>query len=81
MPPDPRSSEPASYISLFNMETLDFPDGLEKTLRSIESLCFQADPAIAGIVSTLNSRSHILEYIFSGVLRLPAAEHGFARRI
>lgn len=70
MPPDPHSSEQASYVGLFDGESSDFPGGLETTLRSIERLCLQTDPAIAAIVSTLDSRSHILEYIFSGVCRI-----------
>ena len=76
MSPDPRPPKQAFDI---NVETLDSPGGLEATLRSIERICFQTDPAIAGMLSTLNNRSHILEYIFSGVSREPVASYRFAR--
>lgn len=72
MPPDSRSPNQTLDISMLDVEASKFPAGLETTLRSIESLCLQANPAIAGMVSTLNSRSHILECIFSGVWCLPA---------
>ena len=71
MPPDLRSS--TLDISLLDVRVLDSPGGLETALRSIESMCFQTDPAIAGMVMTLSSRSHVLEYIFSGTLRVLAA--------
>lgn len=67
MPPQIRSSNQTFNISLLDVETLDSPGGLETALRSIESLCFQADSVIAGMVMGLSSRSHILEYVFSGM--------------
>jgi len=73
MPPDLRSSKLAFGISLFNVEALDSPGGLKTALLSIESVCFQDDPAIAGMVMTLSGRSHVMEYIFSGTLCVPTA--------
>ncbi|KAF9647525.1 hypothetical protein BDM02DRAFT_3187952 [Thelephora ganbajun] len=54
-------------ISLFDVEALDSSGGLKTALRSVENACFQADPVIAGMVMTLSSRSHVLEYIFSAL--------------
>jgi hypothetical protein len=71
MPPDRRSSEQTFDISLLDVGALGSPGGLKTALRSIESVCFQADPAIAGMVMALSSRSHVLEYIFSGTLHMP----------
>ena len=76
MPSDFRSS--TLDISLLDVGALDSPRGLETALRSIESMCFQADPAIAGMVTALSSRSHVLEYIFSGMLRVPAVACEFS---
>jgi len=73
MPPDLDSPKQTSDISLLDMGTLDSTGGLETALRSIESVCLLADPAIAGMVTALTSRSHVLEYIFSGMLRVVAA--------
>lgn len=69
MPSDLHSSRQAFDISLLDAGALDSPDRLETALRSIENVCFQADPAIAEMVMALSSRSHILEYIFSGTFR------------
>lgn len=71
MPPDRYSSQ-----STFDMEMLDpqaffAPDGLKIALRAIEAICHRGDPEIAGMVEALNSRSHILEYIISGMSCLP----------
>jgi len=77
MPPDLRSSKQAFDISLLDVGALDSPDGLNTALRSVATACFQADPAIAGMVAALNSRSHVLEYIFSGTLRVSAARSEF----
>jgi len=77
MPPDLRSSKQAFDISLLDVGALDSPDGLKTALRSVATACFQADPAIAGMVMALNSRSHVLEYIFSGTLRVSAARSEF----
>ena len=68
MPPDLRSSKRAFDINLLDVGALDSPGGLKTALRSVETACFQADPAIAGMVMALSSRSHVLEYIFSGTL-------------
>ena len=73
MAQDLRSSKQTFDIGLLDVVALDSPDGLETALRSIESVCFQADPAIVEMVMALSSRSHVLEYIFSGMLRVPAA--------
>lgn len=69
MPPDLRSQKQAFNTSLLDAGALDSPGGLETALRSIENVCFQADPAIVGMVMALSSRSHVLEYIFSGTFR------------
>jgi len=47
------------------------PDGLKIALRAIETVCHRGDPEIAGMVEALNSRSHIFEYIVSGMSRVP----------
>lgn len=75
MSPDHRSSKQTFDLSLFGAEALDSPSGLETALRSVEGVCFQDDPAIVGMIVTLNSRSHVLEYIFSGTLRVSAAAY------
>jgi len=77
MPPDHRSPEQAFDISLLDVGALGSPSGLEIALRSIESACFQADTAIAGMVMGLSSRSHVLEYVFSGTLRVHATAYEF----
>lgn len=73
MSPGRRSPEPTFDIGLLDVGALDSPDGLHTALRSIESVCFQADPAMAGMMTALSSRSHVLEYVFSGALRVLAA--------
>ena len=77
MPQDRSSSEETFDISLLDAEALNSPGGLESALRSIETVCFQADIAITGMVMGLSSRSHILEYVFSGMLSLHAAAYEF----
>jgi len=81
MPPDRRPSEQKFDISLLDVGVLDSPGGLQTALRSIETLCFQADTAIAGMVTALSSRSHVLEYVFSGALHVPAAVYELPRPI
>jgi len=75
MPPDRRSSEQIFDINLLDAEALDSPGGLHTALCSIESLCFQSDTAIAGMVMALSSRSHVLEYVFSGALSVTTATY------
>ena len=77
MPPDLRSSKQTFDIGLFDAEALDSPEGLKTALRSVESVCFQADTEIAEMVSALSSRSHVLEFIFSGALRVPTVNASF----
>lgn len=77
MPPDFRSSKQTFDISLVDVGVLDSPGGLKIALHAIESVCFQADPTIAGMVMTLSSRSHVLEYIFSSTLRVSVAAYQF----
>lgn len=81
MSPDLHSPNQAFDISLLDVETLNSPGGLENALRSIENMCLQAEPAMAGMVLTLSSRSHVLEYIFSGTLRVPVVSYHCARRV
>lgn len=71
MPQDRYSSKQTFDINLLNAEVLNSPGGLTTALHSVESMCFQADPAITGMVAALSSRSHVLEYIFSGALCIP----------
>jgi len=47
------------------------PDGQKTALRAIEAVCHRGDPEIGRMVEALNSCSHILEYIISGVSRVP----------
>ena len=75
MPPDRHPSEQIFDISLLDVGALDSPGGLKTALLSIESVCFQDDTAIAEMITGLSSRSHILEYVFSGALRVPAAAY------
>ena len=72
MPRGRRPSKQTFDIKLLDAESLGSPGGFEAALRSIESVCFQAGPAIAGMVTALSSHSHVLEYIFSGRLRVLA---------
>ena len=76
MPPDHRPSEQEFDISLLDVAALGSPDGLKIALRSIESVCFQADSAITEMIAALSSRAHLLEYVFSSALRVPAAAYG-----
>ena len=73
MPPVCRSSEQTFDIDLLDVGTLDSLGGLKTALRSIESVCFEADGAVAGMIMALSSRSHVLEYIFSGTSRVSTA--------
>jgi len=71
MPPDRHSSRTAFDINILDSQTLDTADGLHTALRTIEAICHRGDPEIVEMVVALNSRSHILEYIISGALRVP----------
>ena len=51
---------------MIDPQVLDTPDGFYNALCAIEGVCYRGDSEIAGMVSTLMSRSHILEYIISG---------------
>jgi len=67
MPQDRYSSQDAFNINLLDSQALDTPDGLRTALRAIEEACYRGDPEIATMVVALNSRSHILEYIITGM--------------
>lgn len=69
MPPDRYSSQDAFDVNTLDPQALDTPDGLVTALRAIEAVCHRGDPEIVEIVTALNSRPHILEYIISGTLR------------
>jgi hypothetical protein len=81
MPQDRYSSKQTFDISILDAGALDSPGGLETALHSLESMCFEADPAIAEMITALSSRSHVLEYIFSGTLCLPATACEFPGQI
>ena len=70
MPPERCSSQEAFDTNLLDTQVLDGPNGLQTALRTFEAACYRGDPEIAGIVTVLNSRSHILEYTISGMLRI-----------
>jgi hypothetical protein len=56
-------------------QVLDTSDGFHTALHAIEDICHRGDSEIAGMVSALMNRSHILEYIFSGMLHPPVRPH------
>ena len=68
MPPDIHSSTDAFLTSTLDPEALTSQEGVGNALRIIETLCHQGDPEVARVVASLNSRSHLFEYIFSGKL-------------
>ena len=68
MPRNRHSSEQTFDIRLLDAEALDSTDGFKTALRSIESVCFQADPAISEMVMALSDRSYVFEYVFSRTL-------------
>lgn len=70
MPPGRYSSQDAFDIHTLDPQALDAPDGLCTALSSIEAVCHRGDPDIAAMVAALDSRSHILEYMISGTLRV-----------
>jgi len=75
MPQDRRSSQDAFWIDMLDPRVLVIPDGLDAALRTIGATCHRSDPEIAEMVAALDSRPHILEYIISSTLRVPAPGH------
>lgn len=71
MPPDYHSSHEAFDIHIPDAQALDALDGLQTALHAFEAACHRGDPEIARMVTALNSRPYILEYIISGTLRVP----------
>ena len=71
MPPGRYSSQGAFDIEMLNPQVLYTPNGLQTALRAIEAVCYRGDPKIAGMVEALSGHSYLLEYIISGVLRMP----------
>jgi len=71
MPPDRYSSQSTFDIEMLDPQAFFAPDGLKIALRAIEAICHRGDPEIAGMVEALNSRSHIFEYIISGMSCVP----------
>ena len=66
MPPDRNWHQDVFDINLLDSRALDTPDGLTTALRAIETVCYRGDPEIAEMVTALDSRPHLLEYIISG---------------
>ena len=77
MPQNRRPSVKAFNLNLFDAEELKSKSGRRIALRSIKSVCFQADSAILEMVVALSSRPYLLEYIFSCMLRMLAAAYDF----
>lgn len=71
MPPDRYSPQGAFDINMLDPQALDAAGGLAAAVRAIETVCHQGHSEIAEIVAALNSRPYILEYIISGMLRVP----------
>ena len=71
MLPDRSSSRNAFDLNLIDPQVFDTSDGFHTALRAIEAVCYRVDSELAEMVSTLMSRSHILEYIISGMLHSP----------
>jgi len=71
MLPDSHPSQNAFNINVLDAQALDTPDGLATALRTIQAVCHRGGSEIAGMVSELDSRPYLLEYIISGALRLP----------
>lgn len=67
MPPDRSSSRYAFDLTMIDPGVLDTPAGFHTALCAIETVFHRGDSEIAGMVSLLMSRSHILEYIISGM--------------
>lgn len=71
MLPGSHSSKNAFDINILDAQALDTQDGLATALRTIEAVCHRGESEIAEMVSELDSRPYILEYIISGALRFP----------
>ena len=69
MPPDRSPSHYTFDLNMLDPRVLNTPDGHNAALRAIERVCYRGEFEIEATVSALMSRSHILEYIFSGTLR------------
>ena len=77
MPQNRRPSVKAFNPNLLDAKALRTKSGCRLALRSIKSVCLQADSAILEVVVALSSRSYLLEYIFSCMLRMLAAAYDF----
>ena len=65
MPPDRYSSREPFNIDLLYSRALH-----PTTLRAIEKVCYRSDPEIAEIITALDDRYYLLEYIISGTLSI-----------
>ena len=72
MPPDDYSSKDKNTFlsSMLDSQALNSTEGVDRTLRTIETICHHCDPEVARVVAVLNSRPYLLEYIFSGTSSL-----------
>ena len=71
MPPNRTSSRRTFNTSLLEPEALTAPGGLQAALGLINKVCYSDDFSVMEMVGELNGRPHVLEYIFSGTLRIP----------
>lgn len=71
MPPERFSSHYPFDLNMVDPQLLDTSDGFHNAIRALEGVCHRGDPEIAGAISVLMTRSHILEYIVSGMLCMP----------
>lgn len=56
---------------MIDPQVLDTSEGFHTALSAIERVCHRGDTEIAEMISTLMSRSHILEYLISGAFNVP----------
>ena len=64
---DPSPSQDVFDFDLFSPRALATPDGPQTALRAVEAVCRRGDAEIAAMIATLNDRSHVLEYVISGM--------------
>ena len=79
MPPNRTSSRRTFNTSLLEPEALSAPGGLQAVLGFINKVCYSNDFSVMEMVGELNGRPYLLEYIFSGALRMPVLLVGLVR--
>lgn len=72
MPPNRAVPQQTFNTNLLEPDALATQGGFQTALDSVERICYHSDSSITEMIVGLNSRPHILEYIFSSMSRIPA---------